>query len=168
MRFTAIGSVAFVGVLGLAACSNGTDAPASNPAANSADVDVAPAVLEGPKPGKWRITTAMDGMPGGAAVPPTEICVTQAVLEPPATGGAAGQAQGADCTVTPYTREGNATVATSTCKMPNNMTTTSAVRITGDFNTRYVTEVTTKMDPAPAPNMAETKMTLTSERIGDC
>lgn len=165
MRFAIAGSVAFIGVLGLAACSNNADAPAGKTEAAKGG-DAAPAMLEGPKPGKWRITTAMEGMPGGAAIAPTEICVTQAVLEAP--GGANAQAQGADCTVTPYKREGDATVATSTCKLPGNMTTTSAVRITGDFNSRYVTEVTTKMDPAPAPNLAETKMTITSERIGDC
>ena len=163
MRFAIVGSVAFIGVLGLAACSNNTEAPAGKSDAAKGG-DAAPAMLEGPKPGKWRITTAMDGMPGGAVIPPTEICVTQAVLEAPA----AGQTEGAECTVTPYKREGDATVATSSCKLPNNLTATSSVRISGDFNSRYVTEVTTKMDPAPAPNMAETKMTITSERIGDC
>ena len=44
----------------------------------------------------------------------------------------------------------------------------SRVRVTGDFNSRYVTEVTTKMDPAPTPQMAQTKVTMTAERIGDC
>jgi hypothetical protein len=44
----------------------------------------------------------------------------------------------------------------------------STIRVTGDFNSRYVTEVTTKMDPAPTPQMAQTKVTMTAERIGDC
>ena len=165
MRFANIGCVAVIGILGLAACSNNAEAPAGEAGTAAKGGDTAPAMLEGPKPGKWRITTAMTGMPGGIAIPPTEICVTEAVLEAPV---GAGQTEGAECSVTPYSREGDATVATSTCKMPGNMTATSAVRITGDFNSRYVTEVTTKMDPAPVPTMAETKMTITSERIGDC
>ena len=165
MRFANIGCVAVIGILGLAACSNNAEAPAGEAGTGAKGGDSAPAMLEGPKPGKWRITTAMTGMPGGVAIPPTEICVTEAVLEAPV---GAGQTEGAECSVTPYSREGDVTVATSTCKMAGNMTATSAVRIIGDFNSRYVTEVTTKMDPAPAPNMAETKMTITSERIGDC
>jgi hypothetical protein len=44
----------------------------------------------------------------------------------------------------------------------------STIRVTGDFNTRYVTEVTTRLTPAPTPQMAETRMTMTAERIGDC
>jgi hypothetical protein len=29
-------------------------------------------------------------------------------------------------------------------------------------------EITSKMDPAPMPSMAEQTMTMTAERIGDC
>jgi len=48
------------------------------------------------------------------------------------------------------------------------MKTDSTIRVTGDFNSRYVMEVKTKMDPAPMPSMAETTVTMTGERLGDC
>lgn len=48
------------------------------------------------------------------------------------------------------------------------MKTESSIRVTGDFNSRYVTEVRTKMSPAPTSAMAETTMTMTAERVGDC
>lgn len=154
-----------VAALTLAAC---------NPSANKADGDAAaggaaapaaaPATLEAPKPGMWRVTTAMTGIPGGASVPPQEMCIKEAKLEAPA----AAQQAGADCTSTPFARQGDAMVSTASCKLPGNMKSDSTVKITGDFNTRYVTEVTTKMDPAPTPAMAETKITMTAERLGDC
>lgn len=166
MRTPVIASVMALGLLGLAACSNDkadpkmkVDGEAAAPAAGAEAGS-----LEGPKPGKWRIATQLEGVPGGATVPPTEVCVTEAVLEAPS---AANTPAGADCTVTPYTREGNAMVASSACTIQG-IKTTSNVRVTGDFSSRYVTEVTTTMDPAPAPGMGNTKMTLTAERIGDC
>lgn len=158
-----------IALLGLTSVAAFTLA-ACNPSANKAEGDVAakgpaaPTTLEAPKPGLWRVTTSMEGMPGGASVPPQEVCVTEAKLEAPA----ATQQPGADCTTTAFARQGDAMVSTASCKLPGNMKSDSTVKITGDFNTRYVTEVTTKIDPAPTPAMAETKITMTSERVGDC
>lgn len=163
MRTPVIASVVALSLVGLAACSNDKGAPKAAKEGETA-APAAAAPLEGPKPGKWRISTQMEGVPGGATVPPTEVCVTEAVLEAPS---AANTPAGADCTVTPYTREGDAMVASSTCTIQG-IKTASKVRVTGDFSTRYTTEVVTTMDPAPAPGMGETKMTLTAERIGDC
>ncbi|HRL05805.1 MAG TPA: DUF3617 family protein [Brevundimonas diminuta] len=165
MRSAIIGGVAVACLLGLSACGNNNKAetPASE-GAETASTAAAPATLDAPKPGLWRVSTAMEGMPGGAAVPPQEVCIKEAKLEAPANT----QQPGADCTTQPFARQGDAMVATSTCTLPGNMKADSTIRVTGDFNSRYVTEVTTKMDPAPTPQMAQTKVTMTAERIGDC
>lgn len=163
MRSAIIGGVAVACLLGLSACGNNNTA--EKPAGEGAgSAPSAAAALEGPKPGLWRVSTAMEGMPGGAAIAPQEVCIKEAKLEAPADA----QQAGADCTTQPFTRQGDAMVATSACTLPGNMKTDSTIRVTGDFNSRYVTEVTTKMDPAPTPQMAQTKITMTAERIGDC
>lgn len=164
MRSAIIGGVAVACLLGLSACGNNNKA--ETPAGEGAGSAPAAAAgtLDAPKPGLWRVSTAMEGAPGGASIPAQEICIKEAKLEAP---GDAQQA-GADCTTQPFTRQGDAMVATTACTLPGNMKTDSTIRVTGDFNSRYVTEVTTKMDPAPTPQMAQTKITMTAERIGDC
>lgn len=166
MRSAIIGGVAVISLLGLSACGNNNKAETTpTSGAETASTAAAPATLDAPKPGLWRVSTAMEGMPGGgAAMPPQEVCIKEAKLEPP-TGA---QQPGADCTTQAFSRQGDAMVATSTCTLQGGMKAESAIRITGDFNSRYVTEVTTRMDPAPMPQMAQTKMTMTAERIGDC
>ncbi len=165
MRSAIIGGVAVACLLGLSACGNNNKAetPAGE-GAETASTAAAPGTLDAPKPGLWRVSTAMEGMPGGAAVPAQEVCIKEAKLEAPANA----QQPGADCTSQPFARQGDAMVATSSCTLPGNMKADSTIRVTGDFNSRYVTEVTTKMDPAPTPQMAQTKVTMTAERIGDC
>ena len=59
-------------------------------------------------------------------------------------------------------------VAATSCALPGNVKADSTIRVTGDFSSRYVTEVTTKLTPAPTPQLAETRVTMTAERIGDC
>ncbi|WP_024354910.1 DUF3617 domain-containing protein [Brevundimonas naejangsanensis] len=163
MRSAIIGGVAVACLLGLSACGNNNKA--EGPAAEGAETaSTAPATLDAPKPGLWRVSTAMEGMPGGASVPAQDVCIKDAKLEAPASA----QQPGADCTTQPFARQGDAMVATSSCTLPGNMKADSTIRVTGDFNSRYVTEVTTKMDPAPTPQMAQTKVTMTAERLGDC
>ena len=163
MRSAIIGGVAVACLLGLSACGNNNKA--ESPAADGAETaSMAPATLDAPKPGLWRVSTTMEGMPGGAAVPSQDVCITDAKLEAPANI----QQPGADCTTQSFVRQGDAMVAASSCTLPGNMKADSTIRVTGDFNSRYVTEVTTKMDPAPTPQMAQTKITMTAERIGDC
>ena len=156
-----LGSVA---ALALAACNPAKDENHDKTAAGSAPVATAPATLDGPKPGLWRVSTAVSGMPGGASVPAQEICIKEAKLETPSSVNQAG----AECTHTAFARQGADMVATASCKLPNNMKSDSTIKVSGDFNSRYVTEITTRMDPAPTPAMAETKVTMTAERIGDC
>ncbi|MGX1692679.1 DUF3617 domain-containing protein [Brevundimonas naejangsanensis] len=163
MRSAIIGGAAVACLLGLSACGNNNKA--EGPAAEGAETaSTAPATLDAPKPGLWRVSTAMEGMPGGASVPAQDVCIKDAKLEAPASA----QQPGADCTTQPFARQGDAMVAASSCTLPGNMKADSTIRVTGDFNSRYVTEVTTKMDPAPTPQMAQTKVTMTAERIGDC
>lgn len=165
MRSAITGGLAVVCLLGLSACGNNNKAETSAvDGAETASRAAAPATLDAPKPGLWRVSTAMEGMPGGAALAPQEVCIKDAKLEAPSTG----QPAGADCTTQPFARQGDAMVATSTCTLPGNMKADSTIRVIGDFNSRYVTEVTTRMDPAPTPQMAQTKVTMTAERIGDC
>ncbi|MNS97145.1 hypothetical protein D3C86_1485470 [compost metagenome] len=166
MRNVIVLSLASIAVLSAAACSPSGegDKPAGGSAKAPAAAPVATA-MEAPKPGLWRISTEMKGMAGGAAVAPVETCLKEAKLETPQTPG---QAAGVSCTTQPMKREGDAMVGGSVCEMPGGMKTESAIRVTGDFNSRYVTEVKTKMSPAPTPAMAETTMTMTAERIGDC
>ena len=147
--------------LGLAAC--GQDGGEAKTDVGASKAPTAAAVMEGPRPGLWRISTAMTGMPGGAAVAPVEHCVTEARFEAPAQNAIPG----ADCTTQDYRREGDAMVAGAVCQMQG-MKTESTVRVTGDFSSRYVMEVRTTMDPAPAPGLGETVVTMTGERIGDC
>lgn len=164
MKKLAMTGLASVMALTFAACSPAANKAEGDAAASAAGGSAgAAAALEGPKPGLWRVTTAMEGVPGGVSVPPQEVCIKEAKLEAPSSA----QQAGADCTSTPFKREGGAMVSTAQCNMPN-MKTESTIKVSGDFNSRYTTEVTTKMDPAPTPQMAQTKMTMTAERIGDC
>ena len=165
MRSVMIGGAAVACLLGLSACGNNnskSEAPAGDGAKNVPGM--AKAVMDAPRPGLWRVTTAMEGAAGGATIPPQEVCVTEAKLEPPASA----QQPGADCTTQAFARQGDAMVAATACTLPGDMKMDTTIRVTGDFNSRYVTEVMTKLTPAPTPQMAQTKMTMTAERIGDC
>ncbi|WP_292052313.1 MULTISPECIES: DUF3617 domain-containing protein [unclassified Brevundimonas] len=167
MKKIAMTGLASVMALTFAACSPGSNKAEGDAAApDAADKNAAAASLEGPKPGLWRVTTAVEGAAaaGAGAIPAQEVCIKESKLEAPATA----EQQGAQCTSTPFTRQGDAMVGSAQCTMPGNIKTESTIRVSGDFNSRYTTEVTTKMDPAPMPQMAETKMTMTAERVGDC
>lgn len=149
--------------LGLAACGQGGETK-TEAAATDGGAAAPAATLEGPRPGLWRVTTQMAGIPGGAATAaPVETCIQSSTFEAPS----GAQAPGAQCTTQPFRREGDAMVSASSCTM-SGMKTDSTIRVTGDFSSRYVMEVKTKMDPAPSPTMAETTTTMTAERIGDC
>jgi hypothetical protein len=158
--------------LAVAAC--GPSAPASDtastaPAADSAApapaAAAAPAVIEGPAAGKWRMTmTAM-----GQTMPPTETCVAKQVSL--AEAEKMRQQSGVTCSEQSYRKEGDGWVGHSVCTMTGAgtpMTVTSDTRVTGDLSSKYTIEMTNRMDPAPMPSMAEQKMTIAAERLGDC
>lgn len=160
-------SLAGVAALTLGACSPAGDKAAEERADASGARAPAPGKMDAPRPGMWRVTTSMAGMPEGMAMPSVETCVKQASFEEMQRGGAQ-LPEGVDCSAPSFRRDGNAMVGHSVCTMPDGVRTESDTRVTGDFNSRYTMEVKTRTTPAPTPAMAETTMTMTAERIGDC
>ena len=157
-------SLALVAVLA-AACSKkeeaaATDATTAAPPPASAPVAVAD--LDGPMPGKWKLTTELSAAPKPVTV---ETCVAKTTFKDMET---ARQQSGVTCTEQSYRKEGADIVGHSVCQIQGGMKITSDTRISGDFNSRYTIEGKTVMDPAPTPAMKETTMKITAERLGDC
>lgn len=147
--------------LSAAACSKKEEAAA--PAAETAAAPAAPAAdIEGPKPGKWRMTTELASIPKPVVV---ETCLAKTSFKEMQT---AQQQAGVTCAEQTFRREGADYVAHASCSYPGGMKATIDSRFTGDFNTRYVMESKTVMDPAPTPAMKETTLKVTAERLGDC
>ena len=157
-------SLALVAVLA-AACSKKEEAAkapeAAAPAAPAAPA-LAAADLEGPKPGKWKMTTNLSAAPKPVTV---ETCVAQTSFK---DMDAAKQKAGVTCTEQSYRREGADIVGRSVCTIQGGMKVITDSRISGDFTSRYTVDAKTVMDPAPTPAMKETTMKITAERIGDC
>ena len=160
--------LAGLAALALAACGQADDAEktAGSKATAKAEAGLAPTLGEGPKPGLWRVTMQMPGMPAGAAPPPSEVCVTKAEFERP--DAPMEDMRGMDCTHDAFHREGDAIVGRTVCTMGEGMRSESNMRITGDLSRRYTMEVRSSMTPAPQPERASTTMVMTAERLGDC
>jgi hypothetical protein len=156
-------AAAAIAALTLAACSQGAD-KAEGETAGAAGAAAPAASMEGPRPGLWRVTTAMAGMPGGAAMAPVETCITSSTFEAP---GGTSATPGAECTTQPFRRDGDAMVSSTVCQMQGGMKSESNIRVSGDFSSRYTMEVKSKTTGAPAA-IPETTMTMTAERLGDC
>ncbi len=156
-------SLALVALLA-AACSKKEESPA--PAAETAVAPAAPSLagadIEGPKPGKWRMTTELAAIPKPVVV---ETCLAKTSFKEMQT---AQQQAGVKCDEQTFRREGADYVAHAACSYPGGVKATIDSRFTGDFNTRYVMESKTVMDPAPTPAMKETTIKVTAERLGDC
>ena len=157
-------SLALVAVLA-AACSKKEEAAkapeAAAPAAPAAPA-LAAADLEGPKPGKWKMTTNLSAAPKPVTV---ETCVAQTSFK---DMDAAKLQAGVTCSEQSYRREGADIVGHSVCTIQGGMKVITDSRISGDFTSRYTIDAKTVMDPAPTPAMKETTMKVTAERIGDC
>jgi hypothetical protein len=159
--------------LGLAACGPSEPAPdtasTATPAADSAApapaASATPPAIEGPAAGKWRMTvTAM-----GQAMPPTEVCYAKQVSLEEAEK--MQQASGITCSEQSYRKDGDAWTGHSVCTMQGAgapIEVTQDSRVSGDFSSKYTIDLTSKMDPPPMPSMAEQKMSITAERLGDC
>lgn len=148
-----------------AACSKKEDAApgaAKAPDAAAPSAAVAPADLQGPKPGKWKMTTQMAAMPQPVTV---ETCIAKTSFK---DMQAAQQQAGVRCSDQTFNRVGGDLVMTATCDYPGGMKASINSRFSGDFDSKYVMESRTVMDPAPTPSMRETTVTVTAERIGDC
>jgi hypothetical protein len=121
-----------------------------------------PAVVQGPAPGKWRMTTSMNGQ----AMPSMEICIDKQM-----TFEDSQQMQkeaGITCSEQSYRRDLTGKIIGHSVCQSDSMKMTTDMVVTGDMNTAYVMENTTTMEPAPAPNMGTMKMSAKAERIGDC
>lgn len=123
---------------------------------------IAAADIEGPRPGKWRMTTVLSAAPKPMVV---ETCVAKTTFK---EMEAAKQQAGVTCAEQSYRREGADIVGRSVCTIQGGMKITTDSRISGDINSNYTMTATTVMDPAPTPAMRETTMKLTAERLGDC
>lgn len=135
-------------MLALAACSQGASPPAANndsaapsAAAPEASTPTTAGGVSMPRPrvGLWRM--AMNLGPGIPAIP-REVCLTeQDVANATAFSAPGGAAGGGDCDPTQMTREGDAIVGATTCRV-NGRTTTSRIRLTGDTQSHYQMEMT--------------------------
>ncbi|MBA4013686.1 MAG: hypothetical protein C0481_17635 [Phenylobacterium sp.] len=160
-------SLALVAVLAAACSKKEEAAKAPEVAAPAAPVApagpaVAAADLEGPKPGKWKMTTTLSAAPKPITA---ETCVAKTSFK---DMDAAKQKAGMTCSEQSYRREGADIVGHSVCTIQGGMKVITDSRISGDFTSRYTVEAKTVMDPAPTPAMKETTMKITAERIGDC
>lgn len=153
--------------LTLAACGSGGEA-VEGKKADEAKAPASSGLPSGPTPGLWRITTQMAGMPAGVAMPAIETCVTRQDFADMQRSPGQEAPEGVECSEQTFRRDGDAMVGHSVCEMPGGGRAETDMRVTGDFSRRYTMEVRTRMTPAPAPSVAETTMTMTAERIGDC
>lgn len=126
-------------------------------------VGAAPALadMEGPKPGKWKMTTVMAAMPQPVTM---EVCIPKTSFKEMQT---ANQQAGVTCTEQTLTRQGGDYVGHSSCTHPGGKMTIDS-RFSGDFSSKYTMETKTVMDPPPTPAMKEMIMNVTAERLGDC
>lgn len=159
---------AAVAALLLAACGGAeTPAPAAEtpivetPAVEAAPA-AAPAALDGPVAGLWKITVTTSGM----TLPAQERCYPKQVSL--AEAEAIQAEAGLTCSENTYApAAGGGYTGRSVCTA-NGMTITSDMTVQGDFNTAYTMDITAKMSPVP-PGAPETITTSTRmERVGDC
>jgi hypothetical protein len=141
----------------MAACSKKEDA-AKAPETSGPAL----AQMEGPKPGKWKMTTVMSAMPQPITA---EVCIEKTTSFKEMQS--ANQQAGVTCTEQTLTRQGDAYVGHSSCTHQGGKVTIDS-RFSGDFSSRYTMESKTVMDPPPNPAMREMTMSVTAERMGDC
>ena len=138
----------------LSACSNAESGKAGEAGKSEAPA----AAAKAPKAGLWEQTTSGGMIPAPMTV---KMCIGE-----PVEGSnpfEAPPAAGSECT-----QSGTATDFKSTCTT-NGMTVTSAGKVTGAMSSAYKVELTTTTTGANVPpQMAEMKMTIDAERVGDC
>lgn len=159
--FLAAGGVALL--LALGACSK--TAEDSAPAAEASASASAGASAMKPTPGRWKMTTTMEGLPAGA-MPAIEVCLTADDLKDDAWATGAGKRP--DNCSKMETKVAGGRVTTHAVCASQGITTTMDMTASGDFSRRYTVETVMKMDPAApgAPNPM--KMSVIAERLGDC
>jgi len=154
-------------------CSPGPQSDASGNGAEAAAKGTQPAGLQipdGPVPGLWRMTTEIKGIPGTerGAMPAIETCVAEAAsFEQMEAQNRQNRGAQADCTNVSFRRQGDGFAAHAECRADGRLAVIDTT-MAGDFSRQYVMTVKTRLDPPPRPDMAETTMTMTAERISDC
>jgi hypothetical protein len=146
--------------------ADSADAAGSPAAATAPGATAAPPALTGPKPGLWRMTTRMEGLPAEMKMPAVETCVTATTFEDLQRGQ--NNQAGASCTQQSFRREGDAWVGKATCEYGTGMKSEISTRISGDVNSRYQMTIATRNTGGPANTMPDTNMTILAERLGDC
>jgi hypothetical protein len=115
------------------------------------------------KAGWWQMTMAMTGpMPMTQTM---QVC-TDASVEKPGQAFEGMRRRG-DCTPGPVERTPQGWRFSTTCKAGNMTIQTSGVA-SGDFKAGYHVDSTTRMSPAPMPQMAETHMSMDAKWLGAC
>ncbi len=153
-------------VLALGACSKKTEdkAPAAEASASASASASAGSAAMKPTPGKWKMSTTMDGVPAGA-MPAVEVCLTADDLKDDAW--ATGARRPDNCSEM-KTKVSGGRVTTHAVCASEGVTTTMDMTASGDFSRRYTVETEMRMSPAApgAPNPM--KMRVVAERVGDC
>ncbi|MDO9471456.1 MAG: DUF3617 family protein [Caulobacter sp.] len=150
--------------LTLGACSKQAEDKAPAAEAPASATATAGAAMK-PTPGRWKMTTTMDGLPAGA-MPAIEVCLTADDLKDDAWATGAGKRP--DNCSKMETKVAGGRVTTHAVCASEGVTTTMDMTASGAFGKRYTVETVMKMDPAApgAPNPM--KMSVVAERLGDC
>lgn len=117
--------------------------------------------IMGPAAGMWDL----DITTGGTSLPTTSVCYDQTLTL--AEMDRQQRQAGVECSRQDYRREGNVIVGQSICTMSGTEIIVDQ-RITGDMRSNYTAEMTTRMDPPPAPGAEAQEMTVVARRTGDC
>ena len=118
------------------------------------------------KAGLWELTMKFEGrnIPGQTM----KHCIDAATDK--LMSANAGAAPQQNCDKQDVTHSGGVTIVDSICHI-GGAATTSHAEITGDFNSAYTMQVTTKRQGAPTPGMpasGETHMTIAAKWLGPC
>jgi hypothetical protein len=117
------------------------------------------------KAGLWELKMTMEGR--GMPAQTFQHCIDAATDK--AMNDIGGGVRGGQCSKQDMQRAGNTITVDSVCNFGNGTTTSHAV-VTGDFNSAYTVNVSSKREGGPAiPNLpAESKMTIAATWTGPC
>jgi hypothetical protein len=173
MRVLITGILASAAVLSVAACNK----PAAGGSAAAPAATAAPAApASGPislqnlphrRPGLWRQTMVMEGMPQG--MPETQLCIDAPSEAKMSLMGQ--QVSREHCETPQFSRNLDGSITfSSTCDFGGAAgKTVSHGTISGDFNSSYTTVIdSTHSGGAGSEANSTHKMTITSTRIGEC
>jgi hypothetical protein len=113
------------------------------------------------KPGFWEQTMTMAG---GRSMK-SQMC-TDAAVEKSMSAFGQNMSQ-STCSKNQIRKTPTGFAFDSTCKIGNSVTTSSGVA-TGDFNSAYVVEVTSRSTPPMVPGQGETHMKIAAKWLGPC